>query len=335
MKVIDGETKLATPIACDDGTSMGVGLAYNGRTVFWGLAAPKKVITSYRGMKIAEQVREFGPGTLAACWCAGSRNVHESDKRYVDEIEAKIGRPARERILGMVPENFEDILGLLQEKDIHFAGWEIDEEVKNGVLRVTPKIQSYLDDFHRKQEILRQEKYGRIITPEEAREGIATAPFVGEVGKAFVEAYNQHVDPNTQVGIKHSDVMLSENYVVGKSRTDPRVEMTIKGGLADTLIFGFSPILEIGFEYDGRDVSFQPRVPQKPVGLFYRLGLKKAKEPPISDNFPLFDKKYSARIHLIGQIKNSTIELEVNDRRLEDVVREVRQSIELSTINKI
>ena len=32
-KVIDGETKLAYPIACDDGSSMGVGLEY-GATVY-------------------------------------------------------------------------------------------------------------------------------------------------------------------------------------------------------------------------------------------------------------------------------------------------------------
>ncbi|MBU4086455.1 MAG: hypothetical protein KKB21_02650, partial [Nanoarchaeota archaeon] len=132
-KVVDGETKLATPIACDGGMSMGVGLSYNGSAVFWGLASPKKIITSYRGMKIAEQVREFGHGTLAACWYAGSRDVHDSDKRYVEEIEAKIGRPTRERILEMVPEDFDGMLDLLQKKDIHFAGWEIDEEVKNGV----------------------------------------------------------------------------------------------------------------------------------------------------------------------------------------------------------
>lgn len=157
-KVIDGEIKLASPIACDGGLEMGTGLAYeDGKATFWGLGLPKKVIASYRGMKIAELVEEFGHSTLAACWYSGNRNVHASEQRYVDEIVAKIGKPARERILEMVPENFDDVITMLQEKGVHFAGWEIEEEVENGVLRVTPKLQTYLDDFHRKQDLARQD----------------------------------------------------------------------------------------------------------------------------------------------------------------------------------
>lgn len=328
-KVIDGERKLAFPIACDDGLSMGTGLAYeDGRATFWGLASPKKVISSYRGMKIAELVEEFWHGTLAACWYSGNRDVHPSDQKYVDEIEAKIGKPARERILGMVPENFDDVLTMLQEKDIHFAGWEIEQEVKDGVLRVTPKLQTYLDDFHRKQDLAKQEEYGRIITPEEAQATIGDVPFIGDVGRWFLEAYNQHVDPNTRIAVRYRDFGIFEDYVIAKSKEDGRVEVTIKGGMMDPIIMGPQPTLKIGLQYDGHDAEFQPTVPEKPSGLLYRLGLKKAEEPKMSEKFPLLERRYGATVSPAGRIKDPTVQVDVQDRRLEGLANQLYQSIQ-------
>jgi hypothetical protein len=170
-KVVNGKIKLAYPIACFDDhplyycCSMGTGLSYeDGRAEFWGLIGPKRVIASYRGMKIAELVKEFGHGTLAACWYAGNRYFHPSDseRKYVIEIEAKIGKRVRERILEMVPENFDEIITMLQEKGLYDIDcFEIEQEIKEGRLKPTPKIQAYLDDYHRRADDLRK-RYGYV-----------------------------------------------------------------------------------------------------------------------------------------------------------------------------
>jgi len=152
-KIIGEEAIPACPMACDDGFSMGVGLAYeNGNGRFWGLVAPKYVIASYRGMKIAELVEKFESGTLAACWYAGNKEVHTSNKHYVDEIVAKIGKSARKKILETVPEKFDDMLTSLQKRKISFDGCEIEEEVKAGTLEATPKVRAYLDGLNKERE---------------------------------------------------------------------------------------------------------------------------------------------------------------------------------------
>jgi len=307
---------------------MGTGLlGEDGRAIFWGLASPKKVISSFRGMKVAELVEEFGHGTLAACWYSGNRNVHPNEQKYIDEIEAKIGRPARENILGMVPENFDEVLSVLQEKGADFAGWEIEEEVKSGVLKVTPKLQTYLDDFHRKQDLARQEKYGRIITPEEAQATIRDDSFIGNIGGWFLGAFNQHVDPNTRIAVRYRDFGIFGDHIIAKSKDDERVEVTIKGGMMDTIIMGIHPTLEIGLQYDGDDVEFQPRVPEKPSGLLYRLRLRKAKEPKMSEKFPLLERQYGATLSPDGRMKDPTVLVDVQDRRLERLANQLYQSI--------
>jgi len=89
-KVVDGNRRLAYPLAGDNDLSMGVGLGFdNGQAVFWGLAQPKKVIASYRGMKIAELVEEFGHGTLAACWYTGNRDMLMKLKLKLENLQEK------------------------------------------------------------------------------------------------------------------------------------------------------------------------------------------------------------------------------------------------------
>ncbi len=160
-KDIDGHETMAQPSAYYDGISMGVALRQKcGHDSFWGLWEPKLVLTTYRGMKIAEQVRVFEERTLCACWYAGKRKVRESEQKYVNEIEQKIGKSEREIISYTIPSNFENMLTRLSRKGIDIAWWEIEDEVKDGVLTATPKIQAFLDGFHREMDSRPSYDYG-------------------------------------------------------------------------------------------------------------------------------------------------------------------------------
>jgi len=324
---IKGKRRLAYPIAYDYGSFMGTGLVYGYRKIELALATPKMVIASWRGMKTAELVKEFGDNTLIACWHAGNRHVSPEHQKYIDEIEAKIGKYARERILETVPEDLEDILAMLQERGIYSDGWEIEEEIRNGTLKATPKIQSYLDDFYREQELLKQEEYGRIITPEEAEAAIADSPFAGDVGKQFLTAYNRHINPATEIAVRHRDSGIREDYIIAKSREDEKVEVTIRGGVIYLPVTELQPILEIGLQYGGNDVEFQPRTPQEPPQLYHIFGLNKTKGQKMSEKFPLLKREYGAIVFPTGDTENPTIQIQVRDKRLEELANQLYQSV--------
>jgi len=149
-KVVDNLQVTVQPSAMYDGTSMGIALRQKcGHGQFWGLFAPRAVLATYRGMKIAEQVEKFEDGTLCACWYSGKRKINPGEEHYINEIEAKIGKAEREKILYTIPTNFEEMLTKLSRKVIDIAGWEIEDEIKDGVLTATPKIQAFLDEYHR------------------------------------------------------------------------------------------------------------------------------------------------------------------------------------------
>ena len=153
-KVVDGFKIKVQPSAVYDGTSMGIALRQKcGHGQFWGVFIPRLVLATYRGMKIAEKVEKFEDGTLCACWYAGKRKSNSGEQDYVDEIEAKIGKEGRERILYTIPPNFEDMLTKLSDNRVDIAGWEIEDEVKEGVLAATPRVQAFLDAYHRKVEL--------------------------------------------------------------------------------------------------------------------------------------------------------------------------------------
>lgn len=327
VKTIKGEELRAIPFTGYDGLSMGVGLGYvEGKGMFWGLMAPRKVINSYRGMKIAELVEVFDNGTLAACWYAGDKNIHESDKGYVDEIEAKIGKQERQEILEMIPKDFDNILNKLKENDIEIAGWEIEKEVEEGRLEITSRVQEFLDKYHKEVEKSEKSEYGLLIQPGEARERIRKIPFAKDTGKWFLSAYEEQVDPNTLIAIRHRTFGLGEEYIIGKSRENKRIEMTILGGVRDPLISSPYPALKIGLEFDGNDIEFKPSGPKKP-GLLSKIKLKKPKES-ITDKFPLFGKEYGASIYPHRKIKNPDILADFTDRRLENLAISIQKSIE-------
>jgi len=133
--------------------------------------------------------------------------------------------------------------------------------------------------LEKRELLLKQEEYGRIIDIEEAKKLIL---FGRPEASSFVEVFNKHVIP--KIAIKHSEhsgTFLEEHLIIGKLKSDERIEVTLRQ--ADACMM--RSMLFIGFKYDGNDVNFTPKSP----------GSGKDK---IEEKFPLFGKvgEYGALI---------------------------------------
>lgn len=152
-KKVDGKDKKVIPFAGTgrdgESSSMGVGLIYpeEQSSSIWGLFMPRDIVASYRGMKIAEEVPQFGHGTLAACWYAGNRSVSFSDKKYIDDIEGMIGAENRQRIIQAPLPSFDDAVRLMQEKGIDFDAYPFLTEIEQGNLSMTPVLEQAVNDY--------------------------------------------------------------------------------------------------------------------------------------------------------------------------------------------
>ena len=344
-KTVLGETKPAAPIAFlkESGIGgvgeMGVGLRYNdGSAALWGLVMPHRVLTSYRGMRLAELVKEFEHGTLAACWHSGNRKVHPSEKRYVDEIEAKVGRAAREQILSTLPEDFEGFVERLGEKDVYVPGLELEEEVKAGVLKVTPRVQELLDRHHKEIEEAQKAERGMLIPVQDVEAYLSTMPHhrkFGDISSAFLRTFERFIDSSGAIAIYHLNILGDEVYIVAKHGNDKNIELTLAGR---TFVTG-EPGLTISMEYGGRNTEFQPWTPQprspEPGRLekvLLRLHVKSgpAAQPTSAEIFPIGSRNYGAKVELdyeavmFGADRPSQILVrEVKDARLEQLTSEV------------
>ncbi|MBR9705266.1 hypothetical protein GOV12_07675 [Candidatus Pacearchaeota archaeon] len=153
VKKVNGEDKKVIPFAGTDRdgefAQMGVGLIYpeekNG--FIWGLAIPHDIVASYRGMKIAEEVLEFGLGTLCACWYAGERSVHSSQEKYIHDIEGMIGADKRQKIIQAPLPCFDDAIKLMQENHIDFDINPFLIEAKHHGFNMTPILEQAVNDY--------------------------------------------------------------------------------------------------------------------------------------------------------------------------------------------
>lgn len=126
-------------------TDLGVGIINEkNQGMIWGLWMPKKIITSYRGMLIADKIGRFENGDLCSCFYAGDRNSSETDSRYVQRAELKIGRGEREKVLDKVPSNMDDIILGLTSKGLSFDTNELNAELTRGVLKHSDVIDKYV-----------------------------------------------------------------------------------------------------------------------------------------------------------------------------------------------
>ena len=103
----------------------------------WGLIAPKRILASYRGMKIAELVQEFNGPTLCDCWYAGNRDEYLCawDKERTPKIEGLIGKEARKRILEQIPKDLDSVIRDIEKNNILFDVSELLAEARRGNIK--------------------------------------------------------------------------------------------------------------------------------------------------------------------------------------------------------
>lgn len=85
-----------------------------------------------------------------------------------------------------------------------------------------------------------------------------------DVGRWVLQGCNQNIDPDSKIAIRHHKkngdyTCRDRTYIIGKSRIDRRIEITLRGGYT----FGpyqMWPDLNIYLKYDGDDIGFQPKI---------------------------------------------------------------------------
>lgn len=170
-KVMDGRCKQVVPFVGADRegefAQMGVGLIFpdEQKGTVWGLAFPHALIQSWRGMKILERVEHIGHSTLCACWTVARRDVHNSDKRYLDELAEQVGgadklQSLRDEILASMPsaDELNAMITNLREGGVDVDSWELQEEVKAGRIATSPLIETLARETEERRQTYEREE---------------------------------------------------------------------------------------------------------------------------------------------------------------------------------
>lgn len=170
-KVVDMRRRKVVPFVGADRegefAQMGVGLIFpdEQKGTIWGLATPHTLIQSWRGMKILERIEHVGHGTLCACWTVARRDVHDSDKRYLDELAEQVGgadklQTLRDEVLASVPsvDELNTMIMNLHEKGVEVDSWELEEEVKAGRIATSPLIETLARKTEERRQAYKREE---------------------------------------------------------------------------------------------------------------------------------------------------------------------------------
>lgn len=170
-KTLGGHRKQVVPFVGADRegefAQMGIGLIFpdEGKGNIWGLVTPHALIQSWRGMKILEKVETINHGTLCACWTVARRDVHDSDKRCLDELAEQFGgmeklQAVREDVLTSVPsaDELNTMITNLREKGVEVDGWELEEEVKAGRIATSSLIETITSETEQRRQAYQREE---------------------------------------------------------------------------------------------------------------------------------------------------------------------------------
>ncbi len=177
-KVVNGRCRRSIPFVGADRkgefAQMGIGLIFpdEKEVTIWGLASPHALIRSWRGMKILEQIEIISDGTLCACWYAGSQKIHESEKRYLDNLAERLGgteklQMLRGEILSSVPsfDELTSMIGNFYVRGVDVDSWELQEEVKAGRISTSSLIETLVrEDEERRQAHLRKSFFRKVVS---------------------------------------------------------------------------------------------------------------------------------------------------------------------------
>lgn len=170
-KVVDGRRKQIVPFVGADRegefAQMGVGLIFSDeqKGTIWGLVMPHALIQSWRGMKILERIEKIGHGTLCACWTVARRDVHDSDKRHLEELAEQVGgadklQAIRDEVLASVPsaDELNTMITNLREKGVEVDSWELEEEVKAGRIATSALIETLARETEERRQAYKREE---------------------------------------------------------------------------------------------------------------------------------------------------------------------------------
>ncbi len=320
-KLVNGNAQLVTPFAGKSLFGMGVGLQGKEGSSFWRLASPCLPITSWRAMKIAELVKEFGDGTLAACWYSGKKgkSSNPSEAKLIEEIEFQIGKPARRKILGakLTRGEIDGILSILMKNKINFSGYEIKQEAGffTGAVPRTAMVKEYLAQYGRHVELANLEDSGMFIPVDEARIKVSESMISGKDALGwFLQAFDSLADLSTLVAIKHNDMSgaggVHEIFILGKSKAEPDLTLVLNAGTVDALI------------------TIAPKL---------SLTVLDSGILAITDSVALTEKLSTgnsslASVSLTGSVDSPNIKIDVQDKRARALALELSNSITQSKI---
>jgi hypothetical protein len=170
-KVVDGQRVQVIPfVGADregDSAQMGIGLIFHDeqKGTMWGLLIPHALIQSWRGMKILEHIERIDHGTLCACWTVARRDVHDSDKRHLEELAEQLGgtdklQTLRDEVLASVPtaDELNAMITNLREKGVDVDSWELEEEVKAGRIAASPLIETLSRETEEQRQAYQREE---------------------------------------------------------------------------------------------------------------------------------------------------------------------------------
>ena len=157
-KIVNDESQTVIPFVGieqeSSSTQMGIGLIIPDQGIkFWGLLSPHALIQSWRGMKILEQVKCVEKSTLCACWEIATREIHSSNRRYLNEIASQFGgltelEQARKVILTSAPtaEGLEYMINIIRENNIKITIWDLVAEIETGLITTSPLIETLIQE---------------------------------------------------------------------------------------------------------------------------------------------------------------------------------------------
>lgn len=156
MKNVNGVSQLVIPfVGADWQGQMGIGLMHGeGQVVaFEGFLAPRKIIRSWRAMKLLELVTNVNSTTPAVCLMMMQSYVHENHRHTTDTLAEGVGGVKElEKVLVFflssapsIPE-FNMMATCFREKNILVDGRELEAEVKAGRMQMTPDIEKIINE---------------------------------------------------------------------------------------------------------------------------------------------------------------------------------------------
>lgn len=170
IKVVDNQEREVVPFTGTErgsGVTFGAGFyfANEGGGFISGVAAPRKLIRSWRAMKLIEQVPKIGYGTLFACWNAAQEWVHDSEKRYIDGLASQFSSPEtfeaiRSDILNAVPtaEEFEQMLTIVRVENLRVFVKELTELIERDELPHHPIVDELVQEEEERWRRYREHK---------------------------------------------------------------------------------------------------------------------------------------------------------------------------------